>query len=161
MWREFSCTFKNCPTNHCCFGFLCARGFSQTFHTHEYSVQIRRSDSSMKNRARALGSSESRGEDLGTNYSSDAVQISLGKVASIRRRFTDGGTKNVAPRRSNFRKGTRKTNQVRLVTVRLEECCKVILGGLKNATCYEAVTLNVVCKSPLHSTEIVVFFQRY
>ena len=126
---------------------------------HEYSVRIRRSDSSMKNSARAQGCSEPRDEDLGMNYSSDAHFAREGR--SMRRHFTDGGKKNVAPRRSNFRKGTRKTNQVRLVTVRLEECCKVILGGLKLATCYEAVTLKVVCKSPLHSTEIVVFFQHY
>ena len=44
--------------------------------------------------------------------------ISFGKVATMRRRYTDGGTKNVAPRRSNFRKGTSETNQVRFVTVR-------------------------------------------
>ena len=94
-------------------------------------MQIGRFDSSTNNSARAMGGSESRGENLGMNYSSDALQISLGKVASMRRRFTDGGTKNVAPRRSNFRKGTSKTNQVRFVTVRLEECCKVILGGLE------------------------------
>ena len=55
----------------------------------------------------------------------------------------------MAPRRSNCRKGTNKTNQVRFVTVRLDECCKVILGGLKHATCYEAVTLKVVCKKPV------------
>ena len=107
--------------------------------------------------ARAQGCSEPRGEDLGMNYSSDAHFAREGR--SMWRHFTDGGKKNVALRRSNFRKGIRKTNQVRLVTVRLEECCKVILGGLKHATCYEAVTLKVVC--PLHSTEIVVFFQHY
>ena len=67
----------------------------------------------MKNSARALDSSE----DLGTNYSSNALHISLGKVASIQRRFTDGGAKNVAPRRGNFRQGTSKTYQVRFVTV--------------------------------------------
>ena len=78
--------------------------FHEPSTLYEYSVEIRRSDSSMKNSARAQGCSEPRREDLGMNYSSDALQISLGKVASIRRRFTDEGTKNVAPRRSNFRK---------------------------------------------------------
>ena len=103
---------------------------------HDYSVQIGRSDSSMKNSARAQGFSDPQGKDLGMNYASDALHISLGKVASMRRRFTDGGTKNVAPRRSSFRKGTSETNQVRFVTVRFGRMlvCKVILGGLKHAT---------------------------
>ena len=85
---------------------------------HDCSVQIGRSDSSMKNSARADGFSEPQGKDLGMNYALDALHISLGKVASMRWHFTNGGTENVAPRRSNFRKGTSETNQVRFVTVR-------------------------------------------
>ena len=74
----------------------------------------------MKNSARAQGCSEPRGEDLGMNYSSDALQISLGKVGGYD--FTDGGTKSAAWRRNNYRKGTCKTNQVRRFSVDLEEC---------------------------------------
>ena len=70
---------------------------------HEYSsVRIRRFDSWMKNRARAYGCSESRGEDLGMNYSSDALQISLGKDCRydvVSRTKDEGGTKSAASRR--------------------------------------------------------------
>ena len=111
-------TFKQ-PVATCIVILNCVCMVSRQRSTlHDYSVQIGRSDSSMKNSARAQGFSEPQGKDLGMNYALDALHISLGKVASMRRRFTDGGTKNVAPRRSNFRKGTSETNQVRFVTVR-------------------------------------------
>ena len=86
---------------------------------HECSVKIRRSDSSMKNSARAQGCREPRGEDLAMNYSSDAHFTREGR--SMRRHLTEGSTKNVTPRRSNFRKGTSKKNQVRFVTADLDE----------------------------------------
>ena len=53
---------------------------------HECSVKIRRSDSSMKNSARAQGCREPRGEDLAMNYSSDAHFTREGR--SMRRHLT-------------------------------------------------------------------------
>ena len=122
---------------------------------HEYSMPIRRSDSSMKNSARVQGRSK-RGEDLGMNYSSNALHISVGKVGRC------DGTSQTEGRRTWRREGVFKKRHKQHKPGKI---CNRWFGRMLVRWSLEAwntprVTQpwcsKLFARSPLQSTEIVL-----
>ena len=115
--RQFVCIWRARPA-HCYLGFLYAHYFSQTFHL-AWIFCANPPFWFVDEESRTCAGQQRRpGHELLIKCSAHFAR----EGRSMGRRFTDGGTKNVAPRRSNFRKGTNKTNQVRFLTVGLDEC---------------------------------------
>ena len=111
---------------------------------HRTAVLIRQ----MKNSGRAQGCSgpgAKTGHELLIRCSAHFAREGRADT----RRFTDGGTKSATSRRNHFRKGTCKANQVRCLSVDLEECFWGEYWRPEARHVLRSCDAQVVCKKPV------------